>query len=656
MNDNDTSPIAAAVAASGLRTRRWYIRRTAIIAAGIAGVLTVVSLVSFLIPRSTGYVYSQTACFVNPLLLPSLTSVQGSTSFSATTKPSLSVRGFPLYSHETCLRLDRPVSGAGHETLALVSRSFRFLRKPVQVRYAAPPAVGNQKSITGPVSTQDPLVFQLDADDGIFGYRLHAGGRTTDCNKHGRTVSCDLARLQLGHAAEYDFRLERLLRGKSGGPVFERRLATVEAVRVTGSSIGGGQTLYTAPDEAVLSLSRPATTFKDVRLFLISGTGRQELPIAASLAADKLTVRFSHPLPRSSNFELSAGRIDAADGGYLPEPYVLSFRTSGGPKVGGASIGTYRIQPGSSVVLTFDSPVSTTQSIADYVLIESAGRVIARATGASDRQVSLALPGSLPACTGFTVRVLDGLQNVHGVSGNSAWQLNSRTTCQTSFSIGTSVQGRSITAYRFGGGDTKVVFVGTTHGDERSSATLLTKWIDYLEANPQTVPAGRSVIIIPVVSPDSYAANRRTNANNVDLNRNFPAHNWKSGVTMPDKSFLANGGGSSSLSEPESKALADYITALNPRLTLTYHATGGVVVPNDSGDSNALALNYASRSSVNFMANSSTATFFEYDTTGAFEDWLHDKPGLPALLVELDTRDGNEFNGHVNAMKAIVQL
>src|SRR4030095_16676652 len=179
---------------------------------------------------------------------------------------------------------------------------------------------------------------------------------------------------------------------------------------------------------------------------------------------------------------------------------------------------------------------------------------------------------ALPRCTGFTVRVLDGLQNSFGIAGGSAWQFGSRTICQSVFSIGTSVRGRSITAYSFGSGPSKIILVGTTHAHEPSAITLMNRWVDYLEGNAHRIPANRTIIVIPNLNPDGYAAGSRTNARSVDLNRNFPANNWKAGVTMPDKSFNPTGGGTAPLSEPESSAIASYVLNQSPRLVLTYHA------------------------------------------------------------------------------------
>ena len=129
---------------------------------------------------------------------------------------------------------------------------------------------------------------------------------------------------------------------------------------------------------------------------------------------------------------------------------------------------------------------------------------------------------------------------VTGISGSSAWSLNSRTICQSTFSIGTSVQGRSITAYRFGSGGSYVVFVGGTHGNEQSSVHSLNSFIDYVERHYDNIPGNRTIVIIPNINPDAYAKNQRTNANNVDLNRNFPANNWKQGVIMPGGAFNAH--------------------------------------------------------------------------------------------------------------------
>ncbi|MCU1400760.1 MAG: murein peptide amidase, partial [Acidimicrobiales bacterium] len=82
--------------------------------------------------------------------------------------------------------------------------------------------------------------------------------------------------------------------------------------------------------------------------------------------------------------------------------------------------------------------------------------------------------------------------------------------------IGTSVQGRPITAVRMGTpGGRVVMIVGIIHGDETKGA-LVTAAL-----RTMATPAGIDLWLIDSMNPDGVAANTRGNANGVDLNRNF---------------------------------------------------------------------------------------------------------------------------------------
>ncbi|MGH9856664.1 MAG: DUF2817 domain-containing protein, partial [Acidobacteriota bacterium] len=503
------------------------------------------------------------------------------------------------------------------------------------------------------VSVSDPMEIKLSSADRVFDYRLSASQKEVACSKKDESVLCDVAQLKLKQSQKYDFRLTRFFADSAAGNLFENSLLTVENVRVVKSSVTKGQIIYDVPKQFSLTLNREAASAEEAKLYQIKDQKRQSIPIDASIEGKKLIVRFKEPLARSTSFVFEVKRIKAADGGFLAKPYSLNFSTSGGPKVAGINIGNYAVSSGGRIVISFDSPVSASQNIGQFVQVLSGNQNISNSVSISGNQV-VVTPQVLGRCMPFTVKVLDGIKNKFGISGGSAWQFNSRTLCQTIFGIGTSVLGRSLTAYKFGSGSEKIIFVGTTHGDEKSSTYLLNSWISYLEANAHRIPGHRSIIVIPNLNPDGFAANTRTNAHNVDLNRNFPANNWKKGVTMPDLTFNPNGGGSTPLSEPESKALANYVLGQSPKLVLTYHSAGGVVIPNDAGNSQSKASIYDDNANVRYMSNSQTGVFFPYDTTGALEDWLHDKPGIPALLIELWTHSSNEFNGHVNAMWAMI--
>ena len=69
--------------------------------------------------------------------------------------------------------------------------------------------------------------------------------------------------------------------------------------------------------------------------------------------------------------------------------------------------------------------------------------------------------------------------------------------------IGTSVEGRSITAYHYGAGDTELLFVGGIHGGYEWNTVLVAyEAMDYLKANPSVIPANVKVTVVPVLNHD----------------------------------------------------------------------------------------------------------------------------------------------------------
>lgn len=634
-----------------LRFKRFAtpLRLTIICALGYL-ILSTAYTVNFFWPRTINFSYSQSNCFTNPILLPNLVAQKQGDTFAAAPNKSISIAGYPLYSQTTCITPIQTPAEKTADTLYFSPLNISFLKKSISVSAGNLPAVSFQKVLSAPIPTKDSLTFPLETADQFFTYQLLANGQKTSCTKEKQSLICDIPKLGLEQSASYVLTMQRLFNGKSQKTVFEQSITTVGAVQLASSSITAGQTVYDAPAQMTITLGKEIKSFSGVELNLVPGETREKLPITTSSEGSTINVVFKEPLVRNASFELSVKTIVAADGGHLPVPLILPFNTSGGPKVKSANISSYKVSTSGNIVVTFDSNVSASQNLSEFIKIEVNGSMIAAAVTVSGNRATINPSVDLPKCTNFTIRVLDGLKNESGITGGSAWQYKSRTICQTTFSIGTSVQGRSITAYRFGSGSSYVVFVGTTHGDEKSSTYTLNSWIDYLESHADQIPANRTVVVIPNLSPDAYAANKRTNANNVDLNRNFPANNWKQGVTMPGGTYNSNGGGSAPLSEPESSALANYILSVNPRLVLTYHAAAGVVIPNDSGDSDSLARTYDENSNLNYASNSQTGTIFAYDTTGAFEDWLHDKHGIPTLLIEHWTKSSNEFTKNQKAM------
>ncbi|HAZ12624.1 MAG: hypothetical protein A2X86_11500 [Bdellovibrionales bacterium GWA2_49_15] len=74
--------------------------------------------------------------------------------------------------------------------------------------------------------------------------------------------------------------------------------------------------------------------------------------------------------------------------------------------------------------------------------------------------------------------------------------------------------------------ETTIIFCGT-HGDEITPVKFCFDIMTNLKTNPELYQ-NRTVLVAPLVSPDSFFKKRptRTNAHKVDINRNFPTQDW----------------------------------------------------------------------------------------------------------------------------------
>ncbi|GAA0627391.1 hypothetical protein GCM10009547_33660 [Sporichthya brevicatena] len=124
--------------------------------------------------------------------------------------------------------------------------------------------------------------------------------------------------------------------------------------------------------------------------------------------------------------------------------------------------------------------------------------------------------------------------------------------------IGTTVRGRQIRAYRLGEANATrtVVLIGVMHGSERAPGLTLRR----LRDTAKTV-TGVDLWVIPVLNPDGAATGRRANARGVDLNRNFP-HRWSRSVS---------GAGRKAASERETKAIMRFLDRVDPDVVVSLH-------------------------------------------------------------------------------------
>jgi len=240
--------------------------------------------------------------------------------------------------------------------------------------------------------------------------------------------------------------------------------------------------------------------------------------------------------------------------------------------------------------------------------------------------------------------------------------------------IGASVESRSIEAFTFGTGTTDLLFVGGIHGGyEWNSILLAYAMIDELQTKPELIPSNITVHIIPNLNPDGlYTATGlegeftaadipardihtagigRFNANNVDLNRNFdckwaPESSWR-GQTVS--------AGTAAFSEPEAAALRDYVQATTPEAAVFWHSRANNVYASEC-EAGVLPPTLTLMNTYALAANYGAVPVFDaYPITGDVEGWLA-SIGIPAVTVELETRDSIEWTRNLAGTTAVLNL
>ncbi|MGB2985855.1 MAG: M14 family zinc carboxypeptidase [Phycisphaerae bacterium] len=191
--------------------------------------------------------------------------------------------------------------------------------------------------------------------------------------------------------------------------------------------------------------------------------------------------------------------------------------------------------------------------------------------------------------------------------------------------LGTSVGGRIIEACVGGApaGATIMVLAGF-HGDEPKSVFVARRLIHLLESGATVNPSVRWVVV-PVVNPDGYERRKRRNANQVDINRNFPTKNW---IRTSKRSRMF--GGSAPASEPETRAVIAAVERFKPLRIITIHSiNGGRQCNNYDGPGERVA---AAMSRVNgYPATSSIG----YPTPGSLGTWAGAERNIPTITLEL---------------------
>ena len=141
----------------------------------------------------------------------------------------------------------------------------------------------------------------------------------------------------------------------------------------------------------------------------------------------------------------------------------------------------------------------------------------------------------------------------------------------------------------------------------------------------------------------------RFNAHRVDLNRNFDCK-WAPTGTWKNKIVSA---GSAPFSEPETRALRDYILKNKPVAVVFWHSQANAVYASECKNGilpETLSLMNTYASAAGYPA---VKSFTAYEVHGDAEGWLA-SINIPAITVELKSHDSIEWERNLLGIKALL--
>jgi len=241
-------------------------------------------------------------------------------------------------------------------------------------------------------------------------------------------------------------------------------------------------------------------------------------------------------------------------------------------------------------------------------------------------------------------------------------------------SIGSSLENRALPAIHITAGNApgkkKIFFNGGQHAREWIAPATVIYIVEQLLSQYATDPQvtklldGIEFVVVPIVNPDGYTytwstnrlwrKNRRANQGGsygVDLNRNWDDHWGGQGSSGTPTSDTYRG--TSAFSEPESRAVSDYVLRTGPFLgAIDYHSYSQLVLrpygwttdlpPNDAtaktvGDGIAAAI----RATTGYDYTSEPSWQLYY-TSGTAQDWYYAPAKVP-LSYTIELRDTGTY-------------
>jgi len=222
--------------------------------------------------------------------------------------------------------------------------------------------------------------------------------------------------------------------------------------------------------------------------------------------------------------------------------------------------------------------------------------------------------------------------------------------------IGYSISRRPLEVYKFGQGERQVMIAAGIHGGyEWNTIALVDELMIYVNDHPEIIPNDVTLFILRNINPDGDARAQtidgRVNDHGVDLNRNFPVNWYAEWDREGCWDYAETTGGTGPGSEPETKAVVNFLSSHRITALISYHSAAlGVFPGGEPWDDESIELAKAL----------SKVTYYPYppiDTgcyyTGTLADYAVSL-GAAAVDMELRNHEDTDFSLNLRALKVLL--
>ncbi len=223
--------------------------------------------------------------------------------------------------------------------------------------------------------------------------------------------------------------------------------------------------------------------------------------------------------------------------------------------------------------------------------------------------------------------------------------------------IGQSISGRPLEVFQFGSGDKKRMIISGIHGGyEGNTIRLADELIAILPSRPDLFPEDVTLYILRALNPDgevrSDSYKGRVNENLVDLNRNWPAL-WES--DWPKQgcwTYTYVTGGRHPASEPETRALMNFLLTYEIDALISYHSAAlGIFPGGQPPDAGSISL-AESLDKVSAYPYPPIETGCKY--TGQLIDWASNQ-AIAAVDIELTNHKDSDLRQNLDVLEAFLK-